>query len=137
VLATRAQIEDGKYTGELDFYCFGEGKAEAMRALAENVGIDLERSYAYSDSATDLPMLEAVGNPVAVNPSRNLRREAEARDWQVRDFRRPVRLEPEDNNMSAGRAVSAAAAALAIGAVVAWLYLRPRKTRFPSVKTRV
>jgi HAD superfamily hydrolase (TIGR01490 family) len=137
VLATRAQIEDGKYTGELDFYCFGEGKAEAMRALADSVGIDLERSYAYSDSATDLPMLEAVGNPVAVNPSRNLRREAEARNWQIRDFRRPVRLEPRESTVTPGRAVSAMAAAVAIGAVVAWLYFRPRKSQFPSVRARV
>ena len=55
-------------------------------------GIDLSQSYAYSDSITDLPMLEVVGNPVAVNPDKDLRRIAEERGWQIRDFRRPVRL---------------------------------------------
>ena len=92
VIATRVKIEDGRYTGELDFYCFRENKAVAIREIAEREGIDLAGSYAYSDSATDTPMLEAVGHPVAVNPDRELRREAEKRGWQIRDFRRPVRL---------------------------------------------
>ena len=55
-------------------------------------GVDLEGSYAYSDSFTDLPMLQAVGHPVAVNPDKELRKEAEVRGWDIRDFRRPVRL---------------------------------------------
>src|SRR6266568_2149180 len=92
VIATRAKIEGGKYAGELEFYCYGENKAVAIREIAEREGIDLSGSYAYSDSITDLPMLEAVGNPVAVNPDRDLRREAEKRGWQIRYFRRPVRL---------------------------------------------
>jgi len=92
VIATRPKIEDGKYTGELEFYCYGDNKAVAIREVAERSGIDLSGSYAYSDSATDLPMLEAVGHPVAVNPDRDLRKEAEKRGWQVRYFRRPVRL---------------------------------------------
>src|SRR6059036_1267978 len=92
VIATRARIEDGKYTGDLEFYCYGENKGSAIREIAEREGIDLSRSYAYSDSVTDLPMLEAVGHPVAVNPDRDLRREAEKREWQIRYFRRPVRL---------------------------------------------
>jgi HAD superfamily hydrolase (TIGR01490 family) len=81
VLATRAKIEDGKYTGELEFYCAGEGKAEALRELAERMSIDLGGSYAYSDSIADLPMLETVGHPVAVNPDRDLRKQAEEREW--------------------------------------------------------
>ena len=92
VIATRARIVDGRYTGELEFYAYGDSKAEAIRSLAERIGLDLEGSYAYSDSITDLPMLEAVGHPVAVNPDRDLRKEAEARGWDIRDFRRPVRL---------------------------------------------
>src|SRR5439155_2121633 len=84
VIATRAKVEDDRYTGELEFYCYGEGKAAAMREVAAREGLDLAGSYAYSDSITDLPMLEAVGHPVAVNPDRELRREADRRGWQIR-----------------------------------------------------
>jgi len=103
VIATRPKIEDGKYTGELEFYCYGENKAVAIREVAERSGIDLSASYAYSDSATDLPMLEAVGHPVAVNPDRDLRKEAEKRGWQVRYFRRPVRLRELDPRPELGQ----------------------------------
>ncbi|MGH2830317.1 MAG: HAD family hydrolase, partial [Actinomycetota bacterium] len=72
-IGSRATIQDGRFTGELEFYCQGEGKREAILAEAERHGIDLSRSYAYSDSATDVPMLEAVGRPVAVNPDKELR----------------------------------------------------------------
>jgi len=90
VVATRMVVEDGRYTGDIDFYAYGEGKAVAMRALAEDQGYDLAQSYAYSDSATDLPMLAAVGHPFAVNPDKALRREALERGWPVLTFRRPV-----------------------------------------------
>src|ERR1044072_2156259 len=93
VIATRAQVgADNRYTGELEFYAFGEQKAEAIRSLARRARVDLARSFAYSDSVTDVPMLEAVGHPVAVNPDRALRREAERRGWDIREFPRPVRL---------------------------------------------
>ncbi len=93
VIATRAAVDDeGRYTGELAFYAYGEQKAEAIQALAARLGIDLANSYAYSDSVTDVPMLAAVGNAVAVNPDKDLRSHAEASGWQIRDFRRPVRL---------------------------------------------
>lgn len=130
VIATRAEVTDGRYTGRLAFYCYGEGKARAIQEVAEREGIDLAGSYAYSDSITDLPMLEAVGHPVAVNPDRELRREAERRGWQVRDFRRPVRLR---HRLAAVRrppgSVAAVAAAAAIAVVFAWVYLRPRRAR--------
>jgi HAD superfamily hydrolase (TIGR01490 family) len=92
VIASRPEVEDGKYTGVLEFYAYGESKADAIREIAEAEGIELSGSYAYSDSITDRPMLEAVGHPVAVNPDRDLRKLAEKRGWQIRDFRRPVRL---------------------------------------------
>ena len=76
VVASRMVVEDGRYTGEVAFYAFGPYKAEAMRELAAQHGWDLADCYAYTDSATDLPMLEAVGHPYAVNPDRSLRREA-------------------------------------------------------------
>ena len=64
VIATRAEIDDdGRYTGELAFYAYGEQKAEAIQELAERLGIDLDASYAYSDSMTDVPMLSVVGQP--------------------------------------------------------------------------
>ena len=93
VVATRMVVgEDGCFTGEIEYYAYGPTKAEAIAELAESEGYDLARCYAYSDSATDIPMLEAVGHPHAVNPDRALRREAVAREWPVLDFHRPVRL---------------------------------------------
>lgn len=131
VISTRAEIVDGKYTGSLEFYAYAEGKADAIREVAAAEGIDLAASYAYSDSATDLPMLEAVGHPVAVNPDRELRKAAGERGWQIRDFRRPVRL-GQRLAESVPRPPVPAAAAVAIGAVVfavGWIILRPRVAR--------
>src|SRR5664279_1041577 len=85
VVATRMVVEDGRYTGEIAFYAYAEAKAEAVRELATRHGYDLAGSFAYSDSATDLPMLEAVGHPFVVNPDKALRVEAAARDWPVLD----------------------------------------------------
>ncbi len=92
VVATQLQIVDGRYTGEIDYYAFGENKASAIQELAEKHGYDLSRSYAYSDSVTDVPMLEVVGHPFAVNPDRELRRQAVARGWPVLVFTKPVAL---------------------------------------------
>lgn len=78
---------DGAYTGRSIRACHAEAKAEAVRELAAEVGFDLRRSTAYSDSHTDLPFLEAVGRPVAVNPDRRLRRIAQERGWPLREFR--------------------------------------------------
>ncbi|TMK89356.1 MAG: HAD-IB family hydrolase [Actinobacteria bacterium] len=92
-IASQARIDDeGCYTGEMAFYAYGANKAVAMGEVAEREGIDLSASWAYSDSATDLPMLEAVGHPVVVNPDRELARVARERGWEVRKFERPVRL---------------------------------------------
>jgi HAD superfamily hydrolase (TIGR01490 family) len=129
VLATRAKIVDGRYTGELEFYCYGGAKADAIRALAERYDIDLEASYAYSDSATDLPMLRVVGHPVAVNPDRELRKEAEAHGWDVRDFRRPVRLRTRIAKTAAHprtRVTAGLVAAVVAAAILGWLVVRSR-----------
>jgi HAD superfamily hydrolase (TIGR01490 family) len=129
VIATRAEIgEDGRYTGELAFYSYGEGKAQAIAELADRAGLDLSRSYAYSDSITDLPMLEVVGNPVAVNPDRELRAAAEERSWQIRDFRRPVRLRTRLAKAVPPPRVSVAAlaGAAAVAAVLVVVALRAR-----------
>ena len=92
VIATRMTVADGRYTGEIDFYAFGENKASAIRELAASAAYDLEASYAYSDSVTDAPMLGAVGHAFAVNPDRALRRLAAASGWGVLTFSRPVTL---------------------------------------------
>jgi HAD superfamily hydrolase (TIGR01490 family) len=127
IVATRAESVDGRYTGKLEFYCYREQKAEAIRRLAEEQGIDLQGSYAYSDSITDRPMLEAVGNPVAVNPDRELRRLAQQRGWNVRDFRRPVRLRHRLAEVRRPSPVALAVGAAMVAAVLAWLYLRGRR----------
>src|SRR5690349_17930949 len=92
VIATRMVVEDGRYTGEVAFYAYGEHKAAALRELAAVRGYRLEDCHAYSDSATDIPMLSAVGQPVAVNPDRALRREAVTRGWPILDFSQPAPL---------------------------------------------
>ncbi|MDX6298510.1 MAG: hypothetical protein QOI51_2367 [Nocardioidaceae bacterium] len=92
VIATRLEERDGRYTGEIEFYAYGENKAVAIRALAVREGYDLRDCFAYSDSATDLPMLDAVGHPNAVNPDKVLRKQAAERGWPVLDFSRPIAL---------------------------------------------
>jgi HAD superfamily hydrolase (TIGR01490 family) len=129
VIATRAELRDGRYTGTLAFYCYGAEKAEAIRRLAEEQGIDLSRSYAYSDSITDRPMLEVVGNPVAVNPDRELRRLAQQRGWKIRDFRRPVRMRQRLPELRRPSPAAIAVGAVLTAAVLAWLWLRSRDSR--------
>ncbi len=136
VLATRAKIVDGRYTGELEFYCYGEAKGDAVREVAEARGIDLRASYAYSDSVTDLPMLRAVGHPVAVNPDRELRKEAEGEGWDIRDFRRPVRLRTRIAQTAAHPRTQVTAgviAAVAAAAIVGWLVVRSRLGRRQAI----
>ncbi len=86
VIATRMRVINGLYTGEVEFYAYGEAKAVQVRMLAAERGYSLPHSYAYSDSVTDLPMLETVGNPRVVNPDRALRRIAQQRGWPVLTF---------------------------------------------------
>jgi HAD superfamily hydrolase (TIGR01490 family) len=123
VVASRALLtDDGRYTGQMDFYAYGPFKVDAMKALAEEHGIDLEASWAYSDSYTDLPMMLAVGHPVAVNPDRPLLKAARERGWEVRTFARPVRL--RDRLPAHTGAATGAVAGLAALALGAWLWWR-------------
>lgn len=95
VIATKIRTDDlGRYVPELERYVMGTDKAEAIREVAAQDDIDLEGSYAYTDSFTDMPMLEVVGNPVAVNPEKDLREAAEENEWPILEFQRPVSLEP-------------------------------------------
>ena len=80
---------DGRYNGRLNGpFVYGEGKVEAMQTFASEHDIDMDASYAYSDSVSDLPMLRSVGNPVAVNPDEPLLKIARAEDWRVMTFER-------------------------------------------------
>jgi HAD superfamily hydrolase (TIGR01490 family) len=91
-IGTRSQIRNGIYTGEPDGpFTYRSGKAEAIRQVAAERGIDLSLSYAYSDSESDLPMLQAVGHPVAVNPDAALERIARESGWRIVRFDRLAR----------------------------------------------
>ena len=120
-IGTVAEVVDGIYTGKLvGDLMHGPAKAAAITDLAAREGLDLARCAAYSDSVNDLPMLTAVGRPVAVNPDGALRRAARERGWEIRDFR--------TGRKAAKIAVPAAAGAgVVVGAVVAGLALRRRR----------
>jgi HAD superfamily hydrolase (TIGR01490 family) len=92
VIASRLQIVDGKYTGEIEYYAYAEEKARAIEAMAAERGYDLEQCFAYSDSITDAPMLELVGHPYVVNPDKELRKLAATKGWPILQFTRPVTL---------------------------------------------
>ena len=132
-MATRMAARNGRYTGEIDFYCYGEEKAEAARRIAAERGYDLADCSAYSDSITDLPLLSAVGHPTAVNPDKALRREAEERGWPILIFRNPVtlraRLRPR------GPVLAVAAAGLGLAAVGGASWWTRRALRRPSLES--
>ena len=124
-VSTRMDVVDGRYTGGIDFYAYGDNKAAEIYRLAEEHGYDLDGSYAYSDSITDAPMLGAVGHGFAVNPDRTLRRLAAEEGWGVLTFSRPVAL----RRTISPRASVTAGAAVLVGtgaALVLWRVLRRR-----------
>lgn len=103
---SKLEKRDGFYTGRFDGpFCYGPGKPLRMREIAQRDGIDLAASWAYSDSASDLPMLRAVGHPVVVNPDAELARVAREEGWDV------MRFETLGRRLKIGAAVMAAAAA--------------------------
>ncbi|MGV0360643.1 HAD family hydrolase [Corynebacterium minutissimum] len=120
VVATELAEEDGRFTGEILFYCKGAAKAEALERTAQKLGVDKDASYAYSDSATDIPMLKQVGHPVAVNPDRLLKKHAADNGWETRTFKDPVPLftPPSAREFGIGSAVLAGIAALIVGGVL-------------------
>ncbi|TCK27099.1 HAD superfamily hydrolase (TIGR01490 family) [Pseudonocardia endophytica] len=124
-VATRMAIRHGRYAGEIEFYCYGEEKANAARRLADEHGYDLADCHAYTDSITDLPLLEAVGHPVVVNPDKELRRVARERDWPVRTFAHPVPLRSRLRSRSVLGVAGACAALVLTGA--GWYSARLRR----------
>jgi len=116
-IGTVAEVDDGLYTGRLDGpFCYGPGKAEAIAALAERDGIDLANSWSYSDSASDVPMMEIVGHGVAVNPDAKMARIARDRGWPTVVFSRPT--------ATLVRRTSLASAAATLGAACYWVGVR-------------
>lgn len=110
-IGTVGEVADGVYTGQLvGPFCYGVGKVEAMVELATWEHYDLERCYAYSDSASDLPMLEAVGHPVAVNPDAPLARAARQRGWPVVIFSQRTKQVAKHTTTAVGAAGLAGAA---------------------------
>jgi HAD superfamily hydrolase (TIGR01490 family) len=131
-VGTRMAVDDeGRYSGEIEFYAYAENKAKAVLELAAERGYDLSRSFAYSDSATDIPMLEAVGHAYAVNPDRTLRKEALTREWPVLVFDKPVALRSRVGELAAKPAVSGTALglALAVAGTIWWLGTRSRRRK--------
>ena len=128
VVATRMEIEEGRYTGQIALYAYAEEKARAVRELADERGYDLAECYAYSDSATDVHMLEEVGHPFAVNPDKDLRRIAKERGWPVLVFTKPVALRSRVPLPPPGPTLAALAVggAVALGGVI-WAGARRRK----------
>jgi HAD superfamily hydrolase (TIGR01490 family) len=130
-IASRARIDaEGHYTGDVELYCYGDHKVLAIKELAARESIDLSRSYAYSDSATDLPMLEAVGHPIAVNPDRELARVAQENGWPIVEFVLGVGLRDRIAlpTTTRARVVAIGAAALMVGTVVTVVVMTRRRT---------
>jgi HAD superfamily hydrolase (TIGR01490 family) len=122
-LATRMGVAEGRYTGAIDYYCYGEEKARAAREIAAERGYRLADCRAYSDSITDLPLLEAVGHPTVVNPDRALRREAEQRGWPILIFAAPVALRVRFGPPPP-RTTFAAVGVGTVAALAAWFVVR-------------
>jgi len=124
-VATIAETDrGGKYTGEVEFYSYGPYKVDAMEALSLEHDLDLSESYAYTDSITDLPMLEAVGHPIVINPDRALAKIAADRGWEVRTFSNELPLRQRVGDHARTGALVAGAGALAGGA--GW-YMRSKR----------
>ena len=129
VIATRLEVDEGKYTGKIRFYAYAENKAKAITDLARKRGYDLERSFAYSDSATDVPMLEAVGHAYAVNPDKELRKAAREHGWPVLVFEKPVALRRESALPPAKPTLTAVGLGAALAVVgTAWWRMHRRNS---------
>lgn len=131
ILATKMVVSNGKYTGEIERYLYGPEKAQAIRELAALHEYDLDDSYGYSDSYTDLPMLEVVGHPAAVNADRALRKAALERGWPMLTFSNAVPLRERISGLRPPKpaaSLSLAGAGLAFAGLV-WYASRRRGAR--------
>jgi HAD superfamily hydrolase (TIGR01490 family) len=130
IVATQMVVEQGRYTGEIARYVYGPAKADAIRELATSRGYDLAECYAFSDSVTDVPMLETVGHPAAVNPDRALRKVANERGWPVLSFTNAVPLRERIAGLREQRVATVGlAGAGVVAAGLAWHLTRRRLSR--------
>ena len=122
-VGTRSEVQDGLYTGRVEGpVTYRQGKAQAIRELAEREDIDLSASFAYSDSESDLPMLRAVGHPVAVNPDPHLERVAREEGWRI------MRFDKLRHRLRVAAAVAAGALVAAAGGFGAARLRTPRRS---------
>lgn len=118
IIATKLEVKDGKFTGEVDFFCRGDNKSGEIQRIADRHGYDLKQCFAYSDSATDVPMLSTVGFPIVVNPDPDLRAIAQQRGWPIQDFIDPEPiLHPLTTKAAFAAGITIGAGALVAGAV--------------------
>lgn len=129
VIGSKSKIDaHGRYTGEMEFYSYGPYKVDAMHELARQNHLSLQDCFAYSDSYTDIPMLEAVGHPVAVNPDRVLSKRAKENGWQILTFSKPVHVK-DRRRASKSQTVAASAAALAVASIATGAVVRKQRHR--------
>lgn len=137
-IASRARLDaTGRYTGEVDIYAYGPYKVDAITEVARTRNIDLSASWAYSDSATDEPMLRAVGHPVAVNPDRELARIASSEGWPVLSFTHRVPLRDRVTLPPPGRIATGAAIATGVSAGLFlgwWILTRRTPSRSAGIR---
>lgn len=118
IVATKLQVAEGKYTGEVDFFCRGDNKSTEIHRIADDRGYDLQQCFAYSDSATDIPMLSTVGFPIVVNPDPTLRTIAQQRSWPIQEFINPERAtNPLTTKTAFTAGITVGASALIAGTV--------------------
>jgi HAD superfamily phosphoserine phosphatase-like hydrolase len=133
-IASQAAVSAGRYTGQLLNYTYGPQKAATIRLIAERDNLDLTESWAYSDSATDLPMLEAVGHPVVVNPDRALRRIAQMRGWPVLRFSEVMVVTPDGHRPLRAGLLGAASAIVLLGLLLGIALIARRRSSAAPVE---
>ena len=126
LIATELEVIDGKFTGKVLHFNKGTAKVQRIHELAKTNGYTLANSYAYSDSATDIPMLKLVGNPTAVNPDRPLRKAAMSHGWPIRRFEKPEPLFTQGAVIAGAGATLALLGAVATGLAI-WIKSRDQR----------
>ncbi|KAB3522639.1 HAD-IB family hydrolase [Corynebacterium sp. zg254] len=124
LIASELEVEDGLFTGNVTLFNKGVTKVHHIQDIAQEHGFDLSQSYAYSDSGTDVPMLELVGHPTAVNPDRALKKVAAEREWPIVNFRRPEPITQSNVAVLAGAGATLAILGAVATSVTLWLFNR-------------
>lgn len=134
ILCTRLEVVDGKITGNIATACWGEGKAEQANAFAEPRNIDLSKSYFYTDSYEDLPLMQIVGNPVAINPDKKLSQLAFESNWPIQRFKDQTGT-PLTNSIRTGLALWSFYPSVLRGLITGGLTGSPKKGINATIET--